>query len=317
VIDVAAEVERALARADVDGVVVGVSVAGERVVLARGVWADGAPASAESTFYAASLTKQLVGLLVAMSVERGELGLHDPARRWLPALPSWAADVTVEALLHHTAGVPRRVGSARGPRTTKAVLHAVARPEALDAVPGTRFAYSNDGYVLLALVLESATGMPIERLAELRVFLPLDMRASALRRSPLIRVADEPAPPATIGDGGWWTSIDDVLTLLVSLGDGRWDPAARRLTGVGTLADGEATDYAWGVRVIDLDGVCAISHGGSWHRWQSKTLRLPALDLAIVVAARTADGQAVSDLATAVASRVIGARGGPPARMSR
>lgn len=239
---------------DVDGIVVGMSLSGKASVVARGTWPDGASVSARSMFYAASLTKQLIGLFAAMSVELGELAAEDSLRRWLPSLPPWTSAVTVDQLLHHTAGFPLHIQPDCEPHTTISVLEAMERLDSPVAPPGSRFEYSNDGYVLLALVLERATGIAIEQLAEQRVFASLGTHSSSLRRAPVVDVANEPTPPSTIGDGGWWTNISDLMTFLEALNAGTFDPAAFRLMERGKLTGGDSIDYAWGVRSIAIEG---------------------------------------------------------------
>ncbi|BDZ49707.1 D-alanyl-D-alanine carboxypeptidase [Frondihabitans sucicola] len=309
-IDVAAEVNRAFAQRDANmyGIVGGVSVGDDMTVAACGSWPTGEPAGATTTFYAASLTKQLIGLLTAISVEAGDIALDDSLRTWLPSLPSWTTPITIGHLLHHTSGLPRELPPLAGQRSDSSVLDAITRSNGPTSLPGSRFEYSNDGYVLLALALEQAMGAPIEQLADQRIFAPLGMDSSSLDRATPVPVADEPPPPATIGDGGWWTNIHDLLTLLHSLNFGAFGRASARLLERGKLADGTSIDYSWGVRTTTIDGVLAASHGGSWQRWQSKTLRLPSRNIAVAIAGRTSDALAISDFGNDLAARAIRAR---------
>jgi len=310
VIDVVAEVNKAFARrgTDIDGIVIGVSVGDQMTVAACVSWPTGEPAAATNTFYAASLTKQLLGLLTAISIEAGDIALVDSLRTWLPSLPSWTTPVTIGHLLHPTSGLPRELPPGAEQRTDISVLDAIRRLNGPTSVPGSRFEYSNEGYVLLALVLEQAMGAPIEQLADNHIFAPLGMGSSSLERAARVPVADEPPPPATIGDGGWWTNIHDLLTLLNSLNSGSFGRASARLLERGKLADGTSIDYAWGVPAITIDGVLTASHGGSWQRWQSKTLRLPSRNIAVAIAGRTSDALAISDLGNDLAARAIRAR---------
>lgn len=276
-----------------------VSLGAEREAVSYGRWVDGAPPSANSVFYAASLTKQLMGTMTAIASDEDELRTDDSVRHWLPELPRWTQGATIAQLLHHLAGLPRELPSLNSARSTSTVLAAVETLIEPANPPGARFEYSNDGYVLIAAILERAAGIPIERLAAKRVFTPLGMKNSLLSTRPRISIAGEPNPPATIGDGGWWTTAADVGRLLRHLNH---DAHGKRLMETGQLIGGEDIDYGWGVRVLHIDGLLAASHGGSWARWQSKTLRIPERDCAIVVVARTDHAQTVSDLATELAA---------------
>lgn len=304
---IAAVVDRALQNAGLGlaGVVIDVARGDEHGVVSRGRWAGGCVPSEDAVFYAASLTKQLIGALTALASDAGELSMEDSVRHWLPELPEWTEAVTIANLLHHTAGLTRELPSPGGVRSTDSVIAAVAELAEPDALPGTRFEYSNDGYVLLAVILERASGTPVDRLAPERVFTPLGMSNSALSVRALRPVLGEPDPPATIGDGGWWTTVRDVGLLLRHLNR---DPIGKQLMETARLVSGEPVDYAWGVRLIRIGGLAAASHGGSWARWQSKTLRIPERDCTVVIAAQTDDAQAVSDLATDVAAEFSAAR---------
>lgn len=304
---VAAVVDRALQNAgpSLADVVVGVARRDEYEVASRGRWADGSAPSEHAVFYAASLTKQLTGVLTALGTDAGELRMDESPRHWLPELPNWTETVTVADLIHHTAGLPRELPTPRGPRSTSSVIAAVAELSEPDAPPGTQFEYSNDGYALLAVILERASGTPVDRLAAERVFTPLGMSDSALATRPLSSVSGEPDPPATIGDGGWWTTVADVSLLLRHLNR---QAIGSRLMETVRLVSGQHVNYGWGVRVIRIGGLAAASHGGSWERWQSKTLRIPERDCTVVVAARSDNAQAVSDLGTNVAAELSSAR---------
>lgn len=298
--DIGSEAAQALARAkpNLDGAIVEVSRGREHSVVSYGRWADESSPSADSLFYAASLTKQLIGLLVAIAVDSGELDPGDSLRTWLPTLPPWTAAATVSQLLHHTAGLPREMHSHDGARSTCSTLASVEALTVPAAPPGARFEYSNDGYVLLALIVEKAAGRPIARLADNRIFTPLGMTHSTLTTRPCVTVPEEPDPPSTIGDGGWWTTVTDVGRLLRHLNR---DVLGARVMETRPLTGGQPTDYGWGVRVVRIGERLAASHGGSWERWQSKTVRIPSCDCAVVVAARSSNAQTVSGLGTELA----------------
>ena len=98
--------------------------------------------------------------------------------------------------------------------------------------------------------------------------------------------ANAPAP-LSVGDGGLWTSVSDLL---------RWNKAllgdtlgvADTLHTTGALDDGTQLDYAWGVRVFRVGANRVQSHGGSWEGVTAKLVRLP--DLGVSFAALAHDG---------------------------
>ena len=79
------------------------------------------PVTGATVMYGASLAKQVVGILVSLAVQAGELDLDQPLRQFLPWFPPWANQVRVRHLLHHTSGLPAAVASL-------ALLHHVGQP---------------------------------------------------------------------------------------------------------------------------------------------------------------------------------------------
>jgi serine-type D-Ala-D-Ala carboxypeptidase len=118
----------------------------------------GSPRVGGHTVYdLASLTKVLCTTTLALAlVERGALGLDDPAARWCP---EWTRDdrqsVTVRHLLEHASGLPAHRPYYQRLSGRTAFERAVAT-EPLEYAPGSRSVYSDLGFILLGLILERA-----------------------------------------------------------------------------------------------------------------------------------------------------------------
>ncbi|MBZ2196097.1 serine hydrolase [Ruania sp. N2-46] len=93
-------VDHVLSAGRVQAVAVGVVVDDAMEVICRG-GVDGRAVTARTSFYAASVTKQVIGLLLARAA-----GVDDPVRRWLPELPDWVEPVRLRHLVHHTSDLP-------------------------------------------------------------------------------------------------------------------------------------------------------------------------------------------------------------------
>ena len=95
------------------GFLVGIVRDGKRQILGHGTLglADGRPPRGDTVFPIGSVTKTFTGILLADMVARGEVGLADPVRRYLPpgtAPPSWEGnEITLLDLATHTSGLPR------------------------------------------------------------------------------------------------------------------------------------------------------------------------------------------------------------------
>lgn len=272
---------------------------------------EGRPVSASTPVYAASVTKQLVGVLTAQQVLAGRLDVDASVADLLPGPAGWLAPVRVRHLLAHTSGLPGtgRVLAALGLRSASElsnplVLEGLRRLPGPDDQPGRAYAYSNVGYVVLAEVVRAVAGVELSDLARTSVFEPLQMTTSRLG-DPLAPAAGWPAVPRTLGDGGWWTSAADLLRWLVALDHEELGPEVSRLVQTpGRLDDGTPLAYAWGVTARPGPAGTSYTHGGSWPGWSSKTVRRPATGTAVALLTTGADDEAVSRAALELHDRL-------------
>ena len=128
----------------------------------------------------ASNSKQFLAALLLMLENDGKLSLDDPVSRWLPEVTG-AQRITVRQLLSHTSGLqdywPQDYSFAAMEQPV-APDQIVARwaMKPLDYEPGTRWQYSNTGYVVAGLIAEKAGGAPLWEQFEERIFRPLGIR---------------------------------------------------------------------------------------------------------------------------------------------
>lgn len=308
-IDIEAVIGETLAGIRADGIAIGVAV-GDQVGLAcRGRVAD-QHVDGRCTFYGASVTKQIVGLLSARAIINRAAGADDPLVRWLPDLPDWMAPVRLDHLIHHTSGLPDVTEpDPNVPTSNRDVIERLHRLDPRSVLaPGASYAYGNVGYVLLAEALERIFHQPIGDVARVEFFEPLGLDDTHLGR-PAARLPTIADPPGSIGDGGLWTSITDLTGWLQACNSARFGTEVHRQAETTTdLADGTHVDYAWGVRITPCPYGRLITHGGSWQSWQAKTVRIPERGVAVAVLSVGATARIISgagiQLAEAVASRL-------------
>ena len=151
---------------------------------ARGVadLASGQDLNTDTIFDIASVSKQFTATAILLLAADGGLSTGDPVSVHLPGLPTWAEQVTIAHLLHHTSGLPHysEILEAQGylpsQGTTQAqAVQALAHSPALRSRPGSRYEYGNSSYLLLAEIVRSVSGMPLPRFLQERIFEPLGL----------------------------------------------------------------------------------------------------------------------------------------------
>lgn len=156
----------------------GFVIEGGRVVWSRAVgWADKAAWARfddRTVFNIASITKPMTALTVLSLAAEGKLCVQDPLSRFLPEAPADKGAITLSQLMSHTSGLPRDVRRPQGPLDREAMLAPILTAE-LGAAPGETFVYSNEGFRLLAAVIEVADGRSFREAVRARVFEPAGM----------------------------------------------------------------------------------------------------------------------------------------------
>ena len=147
---------------------------------------SGRPMRPELHFRAGSLAKSFVAAVVLRLVAEGRLALSDTLERRLPGSLPYGDQVSIRQLLNHTSGVPQNTATVEqtlyaSPQRrlhawTPQELIALVADQPPDFPPGTAWSYSNTGYILLGLIVEAATGNPLERELDRWVFGPLGLR---------------------------------------------------------------------------------------------------------------------------------------------
>jgi D-alanyl-D-alanine carboxypeptidase len=263
------------------------------------------PARPEMRYSVGSISKQFTATGILMLAEEGKLSLDDPVSRFVPDLTR-AGDVKVRQLLSHTSGyqdywpqdyVPPFMTK---PVTAADILDRWAK-KPLDFEPGTRWQYSNTGYVIAGVILEKASGEKLLPFLTARIFRPLRMesivnidqdRLTESDPTGYMRYALGPPRPAPKEGKGWLFAAGELAMTAEDLA--RWDVGMleRRLLKPASyqeqqtdvlLRNGLATGYGLGVDVKRVAGHRAIAHGGEVSGFSSENAVFPDDGAAIVV----------------------------------
>jgi CubicO group peptidase (beta-lactamase class C family) len=154
----------------------------DQIIFARGYGKASArePVTPQTQFYIGSVSKGFTALAVMQLVEQGKMELDAPVKKYLPwfqvADPGASSKITVRHLLNHTSGLNEAVDPNGGAYTTsleeQARLLAQVKPT---APAGSQFAYYNQNYRLLGLLIEQASGETYSDYIRDHVFEPLGM----------------------------------------------------------------------------------------------------------------------------------------------
>ena len=143
------------------------------------------PNSPTTKFRLGSITKQFTAASILLLQERGKLSIDDPISKYMPDAPAAWSKITIYNVLTHTSGIPSFTGfpdyrTTEWKDTTPTELVARFRDKPLDFEPGTKFTYSNSGYVLLGYLIEKVSGQTYADFLQQNIFSPLGMKDTGI-----------------------------------------------------------------------------------------------------------------------------------------
>ncbi len=281
----------------------------------------GAAIGTRTCFRLASLTKAMTATAALLLVQDGKLTLDTKVTEVLLDFPAYGRAITVRHLLAHTSGLVEVEDSvpADAPRQIldKDVVAMLALQKGTEFEPGSKFAYSNSGYAMLAVMIEQVSGMAFAEFLRTRVFEPLGMSTAVAfeqgtstiadrafghqRKDDRWVKADQSPTSAVLGDGGVYASLEDLR---------RWDAAIHDHTLLGAaqdsvfvsnrLTDGSPTGYGFGWFLDSLDGHVRQRHTGSSRGFRHAIQRFPDEHLTVIVLTNRDEGEPQT-IGTAVA----------------
>ncbi|QHN02475.1 beta-lactamase family protein [Granulicella sp. WH15] len=268
-----------------------------------------------------SISKQFTASCILLLEQDGKLKLDDTVSRWFPELTQ-ANEVTVRELLSHTSGyedyAPQdyTIPAWMQPNDPHALVETWAK-KPLDFAPGTQWQYSNTNFVLAALIVEKASGMPYFDFLRTRVLQPagitealnLDTDRAKLQVQGYERHALAPLRPAVLEAPGWYFGdaslampVADLLRWDISiLGRTVLSPASyAAFESEVKLKDGKGTSYGLGITVRTHDGKRMLEHSGEVGGFVAENVVFPDDGLAVAVLTNQEASPAAQQIARAV-----------------
>lgn len=244
------------------------------------------PNALRTRFGMASVAKMFTAVATLQLVEAGKVKLDDPVGKYLTDYPNQevASKVTIRDLLNHTGGT----GDIFGPEFSShaPALHTHedyirlfgSRPPRFE--PGSRFEYSNYGYVILGAVIDRVSGQNYDDYVRNHIYIPAGMTSTAMPEP-----GYKPVPDLSLGytkrggetwhtdraaaqvrgtaAGGGYTTVGDLLRFANALHDNKLlDARDTELLKTCDIATPIGIHYSYGFEVITTNGVRCFGEGG-------------------------------------------------------
>ncbi|HTZ83039.1 MAG TPA: serine hydrolase domain-containing protein [Candidatus Acidoferrales bacterium] len=279
----------------------------------------------ETDFRLASFTKQFTATCIMLLARDGKLTYDEHLIDIFPQFPAYGRHITIRNLLNHTSGLPdyEDILTKQYPNTPDdkipqihdaGVLKLLEQQSSGKFPPGSKWEYSNSGYATLAMIVEKVSGEPFGQFLHDRIFAPLKMDHTLAyekgkneaphrayghtKEKDGWHETDQSSTSAVLGDGGIYTSIDDLA---------KWDRALREhtlltaaemqpaLTPVqptganATQPEGKPVRYGFGWFLDPYMGHRRMYHDGETIGFLTTIQRFPDDQLTVIVLANRTD----------------------------
>lgn len=272
-------------------------------------------ATTATNYRLASVTKQFTATAILKLVDQGKLSLGSRLTDVLPGTPQYARDVRIRNLLNHTSGLDDYEDFVPDSQTVQVldadVLKLLSKIDSMYFPAGTKFRYSNSGYALLALVVEAVSGQPFAVFLKQNIFEPLGMDHTVAYQNGISTVdnrafghsrtdrgfirTDQSNTSAVLGDGGIYSSVDDLFKWDQDLYGSRVISAwlRRQSFTPGALNDGTRTTYGFGWYIEPYKNFTSVYHTGSTRGFRNAIFRLPDQHLTVIILTNRNEGEPI------------------------
>ncbi|HXC05912.1 MAG TPA: serine hydrolase domain-containing protein, partial [Bacteroidia bacterium] len=261
-----------------------------------------------SSFQLASSSKPMTAAAIMILKEKGKLDYNDPIKKYLPGFPY--EGITIRMLLNHRSGLPNYeyfmeeyVSDHNTPINNEGVLRIMTEKKpAIYAKPGKHFSYNNSNYLLLALIIEKASGTDYRTFLQKEIFDPCGMTSTYIpdRKKDTLRPHEThnyvgagkwtPTPfnflDGVLGDKGIYSTMEDLFRFeraVASCQLLKKETLDEAYKGGSNEKPGKR-NYGFGWRLTEQpDGSQVIYHNGWWHGYNSVFMRRPKDQTVVIV----------------------------------
>lgn len=272
---------------------------------------DKVPVDTATRFAIGSVTKQFTSAIILQLAAEGKLSVTDPVSKYFKGLTDGDA-ITLLDLMNHVSGYPDYypldyLDRDKLKPVTADQIAATYGKRKLDFTPGTRYSYSNTGFIMLGRVAERVTGKPFEALLQERIFTPFDMPHTTFEREQAGKGYAQgyqsyslgPLLPAGHEGRGWAGAAGAIYSTAPDLL--RWDRALMEgrvvsgewlhlMTSPRMLRDSSISAYGTGLAIGKIGADTAWSHGGAVSGFAAQNFMVPGSRSALVLLSNTESG---------------------------
>jgi CubicO group peptidase (beta-lactamase class C family) len=259
------------------------------------------PNTPTTKFRLGSITKQFTATSILLLEERGKLKVEDPVKKYIPDAPAAWDKITIFHLLTHTSGIPSFTSfpdyeSKETQAMTPQQLVDWFKDKPLEFEPGSKWNYSNSGYVLLGYLIEKISGQSYADFVQQNIFTPLGMKDSGYdsnsaliehRAAGYSRGKDGPQNAGFVNmsiplsAGALYSTTEDLLRWEEGLFGGK----VLKPESLAKMTTPFKEDYAFGLGVTTKNGHKTISHNGGIQGFNTSLAYYPDDKLVIAVLA--------------------------------
>ena len=257
---------------------------------------DNLPNTARTIYQIGSITKQFTSAVILQLVSKNKMGLQDKLSKYFPDYPM-GDSITIEHLLTHTSGIYNYTNDGEFMKTRSEQpiprdnLLWLFENKPLNFSPGTKYDYSNSGYILLGMIIEKVTGKSYFQVVRQNIFESLGMNHTGFDFTDLkssdkaIGYSNDCAQAVGIVDssvsfaaGAIYTTVGDLY---------KWDRAlyTDRIVPKSLLQKAFApykSSYGYGWQIGNDYNKKAVQHGGGITGFVSYILRVPEDQICII-----------------------------------
>ena len=269
---------------------------------------DKLPIGLHTQYNIGSVTKMFTATAIVLLEQEGKLNRNDEVKKYIPELPDAANGITIHQLIAHTSGIRDHF------KVSALLFNYTAKLQTYDGMfeyyatyhqpnnkAGDYFAYSNTGYMLLAKIIETASGMSYANYLEQAIFIPLGMSSTYVSEGKVTYLEDgttsyriknsgKAKHPDSYTDALGATGINSTLYDLYlwdknfynnKLGDTNYaliDTIEKNYL----LNNGNNTYYGHGIINKNYRGKTAREHSGGWSNYLTQYRRFPDEHISII-----------------------------------